>query len=92
MTDHRPNQRVSLEMTVRKYRGFWDTQRALTALRDAGHEPQPKHTRQILRDLANIGLLVKMQDRLWNAAGHEACFTGVPEPGPQVDCRAAWQG
>ncbi|WP_309234247.1 hypothetical protein [Streptomyces lunaelactis] len=63
MSEHRPNQRVSLETAVRTYRGLWGTQRALTALRDAGHEPEPKHTRQILRDLASAGLLVKVQDR-----------------------------
>ncbi|MEU1531450.1 hypothetical protein [Streptomyces fagopyri] len=33
------------------------------ALRDAGHEPAEKHTRQLLRDLASGGLLVKVQDR-----------------------------
>lgn len=60
---HRPNQRISLETAVRAYRGFWDTQRALTALRDAGHEPEAKHTRRILRDLVSTGLLVKVQDR-----------------------------
>lgn len=55
--------RISLETAVRNYRGFWDTQRALSTLRDAGHEPHPKHTRQVLRDLAKTGLLVKVQDR-----------------------------
>ncbi|MEE1829433.1 hypothetical protein [Streptomyces sp. SP17KL33] len=63
MSDHRPSQRVSLEKAIRALRGLWDTQRALTALRDAGHEPEEKHTRQILRDLASSGLLVKVQDR-----------------------------
>ncbi|MFC4607137.1 hypothetical protein ACFO9E_04780 [Streptomyces maoxianensis] len=63
MSDHTPSQRAALEASVRKYRGFWDTQRALSALRDAGHDPQPKHTRQILRDLASGGLLVKVEDR-----------------------------
>lgn len=63
MNDQRPSQRVSLEKAVRALRGLWDTQRALTALRDAGHEPEEKHTRQILRDLASTGLLVKVQDR-----------------------------
>jgi hypothetical protein len=41
----------------------WDTERGLRALRDAGHDPQDKHTRQILRDLASKGLLVKVEDR-----------------------------
>ncbi|WP_329013538.1 hypothetical protein [Streptomyces sp. NBC_00690] len=63
MSDHRPSQRGSLEKTIRALRGLWDTQRALTALRDAGHEPEEKHTRRIPRDLAGIGLLVKVQDR-----------------------------
>ncbi|MEV6531384.1 MULTISPECIES: hypothetical protein [Streptomyces] len=63
MSDHRPSQHVSLEKAIRALRGLWDTQRALTALRDAGHEPEEKYTRQILRDLASTGLLVKVQDR-----------------------------
>jgi hypothetical protein len=37
--------------------------RGLRALRDVGHDPQEKHTRQILRDLASEGLLVKVEDR-----------------------------
>lgn len=45
------------------YGGCWDTSRGLRALRDAGHDPQDKHTRQILRDLASEGLLVKVEDR-----------------------------
>ncbi|MFF8943017.1 hypothetical protein ACF1A5_12250 [Streptomyces sp. NPDC014864] len=48
---------------MRAYGGFWDTERGLRALRDAGHEPQEKHTRRIFRDLASEGLLVKVQDR-----------------------------
>jgi hypothetical protein len=63
MNDQRLSQHVSLEKAVRALRGLWDTQRALTALRDAGHEPEEKHTRRILRDLASSGLLVKVQDR-----------------------------
>ncbi|WP_344364082.1 hypothetical protein [Streptomyces gobitricini] len=63
MSDQRPSQRVSLEKVIRALRGPWDTQRAITALRDAGHEPEEKHTRQILRDLASSGLLVKVQGR-----------------------------
>ena len=63
MSDQRPSQHVSLEKAIRALRGLWNTQRPLTALRDAGHEPEEKYTRQILRDLASIGLLVKVQDR-----------------------------
>ncbi|MFZ4207385.1 hypothetical protein ACOZE4_21455 [Streptomyces griseoincarnatus] len=44
------------------YGGLWDAERGLRALRDAGHDPQDKHTRQILRDLASEGLLVKVED------------------------------
>lgn len=62
MSNESPNQRVSLESAVRACRGFWDTRRALTALRDAGHQPKEKHTRQILRDLASSGLLIKVED------------------------------
>ncbi|MEU0395781.1 hypothetical protein ABZ208_23955 [Streptomyces sp. NPDC006208] len=63
MSEPRPSQHTSLQTAVRTYRGLWDTQRALTALRDAGHDPEEKYTRQILRDLASAGLLVKVQDR-----------------------------
>ena len=62
MTDHTSSQRADLEEAVRAYGGCWDTERGLRALRDAGHEPQDKHTRQILRDLADAGLLVKVAD------------------------------
>lgn len=48
---------------MRTYGGLWDTERGLRALRDAGHDPQDKHTRQILRDLASDGLLVKVEDQ-----------------------------
>ncbi len=47
---------------MRTYGGLWDTERGLRALRGAGHDPQDKHTRQILRDLASGGLLVKVED------------------------------
>jgi hypothetical protein len=57
------SQRTCLEQAVRTYGGFWDTERSLRALRDAGHDPQDKHTRQILRDLASEGLLVKVEHR-----------------------------
>ncbi|MFD3730290.1 hypothetical protein [Streptomyces sp. NPDC058632] len=57
------SQRADLEKAVRAYGGCWDTTRGLRALRDAGHEPQEKNTRQILRDLAAGGLLIKTEDR-----------------------------
>ncbi|MFJ3982148.1 hypothetical protein [Streptomyces fungicidicus] len=47
---------------MRTYGGYWDTERGLRTLRDAGHEPQEKNTRRILRDLASEGLLVKVED------------------------------
>jgi hypothetical protein len=56
------SQRADLEKAVRTYGGHWDTERGLRALRDAGHDPQDKRTRQILRDLASEGLLVKVED------------------------------
>ncbi|MGW7463478.1 hypothetical protein ACWGJT_01945 [Streptomyces xantholiticus] len=63
MSEHAPSQRAALAKAVRTYGGGWDTERGLRALRDAGHEPQEKHTRRILRDLASEGLLVKVEDR-----------------------------
>ncbi|CAM5673599.1 hypothetical protein [Streptomyces hirsutus] len=56
------SQRADLEKAVRTYGGHWDTNRGLRALRDAGHDPQEKNTRHILRDLARQGLLVKVED------------------------------
>ncbi|MGW2893158.1 hypothetical protein ACWDAO_00620 [Streptomyces sp. NPDC001212] len=63
MTEPTSSQRADLERAVRRYGGYWDTERSLRTLRDAGHDPQDKHTRQILRDLASEGLLVKVEDR-----------------------------
>ncbi|MFI8205226.1 hypothetical protein [Streptomyces sp. NPDC085937] len=63
MTGPDSSQRADLEKAVRTYGGCWDTERGLRALRDAGHDPQDKHTRQILRDLASEGLLEKVEDR-----------------------------
>lgn len=57
------SQRADLEKAVRAHGGDWDTARGLRALRDAGHDPQEKNTRHILRDLARQGLLVKVEDR-----------------------------
>ncbi|CAM5364759.1 hypothetical protein STENM36S_08693 [Streptomyces tendae] len=62
MTEGPTNQRTDLEKAVRTFGGLWDTERALRALRDTGHDPHPKHTRGILRDLAGEGLLVKVED------------------------------
>lgn len=63
MTVPADSQRADLEKAVRSCGGLWDTERGRRALRDAGHDPQDKHTRRILRDLANEGLLVKAEDR-----------------------------
>ncbi|MFF9489803.1 hypothetical protein [Streptomyces sp. NPDC014676] len=63
MTEPDSSQRADLEKAVRTYDGHWDTERGLRALRDAGHDPQEKHTRRIFRDLASEGLLVKVEDR-----------------------------
>lgn len=63
MTEPDSGQRADLEKAVRTYGGFWDTSRGLRVLRDAGHDPQEKYTRKILRDLASEGLLVKVEDR-----------------------------
>lgn len=58
----------SLARAVRAVGGLWDTQRAVTALADAGHgdgdqRQQEKRARKAMRDLAKTGLLVKIQDR-----------------------------
>ncbi|MDK1348595.1 hypothetical protein QNO09_36080 [Streptomyces sp. 378] len=63
MTEPADSQRATLEKAVHMYGGYWDTDRSLRALRDAGHDPQDKHTRRILRDLTSEGLLVKVEDR-----------------------------
>ncbi|CAL9378513.1 hypothetical protein [Streptomyces sp. enrichment culture] len=63
MTEPASGRRAGLEKAVRTYGGCRDTSRGLRALRDAGHDPQEKHTRRILRDLADEGLLVKVEDR-----------------------------
>ncbi|GAA5213486.1 hypothetical protein [Streptomyces thinghirensis] len=62
MTEDPTSQRADLEKAVRTFGGLWDTERGLRALRDAGHDPHPKHTRRILRDLASEGSLVKVED------------------------------
>ncbi|MDK0525022.1 hypothetical protein [Streptomyces sp. ML-6] len=57
-----------LEKPIRALGGTWNTQRAVTALRDAGHgtgdqRQQEKRTRQALRDLADAGVIVKTEPR-----------------------------
>jgi hypothetical protein len=63
-----PTTAQSLEKTVRALAGMWDTQRAVTTLRDTGHgagdqRQQEKRARRALRDLEETGVLVKVQDR-----------------------------
>ncbi|MFB7555978.1 hypothetical protein [Streptomyces brevispora] len=53
----------ALEQSVRALGGLWDPQRAVTVLADVNHQVDEKRTRQILRDLAEAGLLTKIQDR-----------------------------
>ncbi|MFD4226744.1 hypothetical protein [Streptomyces sp. NPDC058545] len=53
-----------LEKPIRTLGGTWDTRRAVTALRDAGHgdgdqRQQEKRAREALRDLAATGVIVK---------------------------------
>lgn len=53
-----------LEKSVRALGGGWDTQRAVTVLRDSGYEAADrraaeKEARRVLRALAANGLLVK---------------------------------
>ena len=62
------NKLESLEQSIRALGGLWDTQRAVTALRDAGHgegdqRQQEKRARWALRKLTKAGLLIKVQDR-----------------------------
>lgn len=57
-------QRQALEQAIRALGGTWDMWRAVTALRDAGYDEgdrrqQEKRARQVLRDIAETGLIVK---------------------------------
>ncbi|MFF8594223.1 hypothetical protein ACF061_22765 [Streptomyces sp. NPDC015220] len=63
MTEPASSRRADLERAVHRYGGYWDTEHSLRTLRDAGHDPQDKHIRRILRDLAGAGWLVKVEDR-----------------------------
>jgi hypothetical protein len=54
----------ALEKSIRALGGTWDTRRAVTALRDAGHgagdqRQQEKRAREALRGLAIAGVIVK---------------------------------
>jgi hypothetical protein len=63
----------ALESAVRQdCGGTWDTRRAVSALAEAGHEATDKRARQILRDLAVAGLLVKIDPgrAAYRAAGN----------------------
>ncbi|MEV5566067.1 MULTISPECIES: hypothetical protein [Streptomyces] len=52
----------TLEKPIRALGGTWDTQRAVTALRDAGHQrQQEKRARNALRNLAAVGVLTKTE-------------------------------
>ncbi|WP_181804803.1 hypothetical protein [Streptomyces shenzhenensis] len=60
----RPTHHEILERSVRALGGTWDTQRAVTALRDGGYRPADqraaeKEARRILRELGAQGLLVR---------------------------------
>ncbi|WP_405785239.1 hypothetical protein OG512_48170 [Streptomyces sp. NBC_01378] len=55
MTTHQQH----LEKSIRALGGIWDTTRAVTTLRAAGHEVADKRARQVLRDIAATGLIVK---------------------------------
>lgn len=54
-------QRQSLEKSIRSLGGIWNTRRAVTALADAGHVVADKRARQLLRDLAEVRLLQKIE-------------------------------
>jgi hypothetical protein len=53
------SQREALEKSVRSTGGAWDVPRAVSALASTGTEVEEKRARQLLRDLAEAGLLVK---------------------------------
>ncbi|MBG7696572.1 hypothetical protein HCJ76_00225 [Streptomyces sp. MC1] len=55
MTTHQQH----LERSIRTLGDIWDTTRAVTTLRAAGHEVTDKRARQVLRDIAATGLIVK---------------------------------
>ncbi|WP_331734623.1 hypothetical protein [Streptomyces sp. NBC_00887] len=60
----------ALEKPIRALGGTWDTQRAVTVLRDAGHghgdrRQQEKRARSALRDLAAAGVITRTE---WDSA------------------------
>ncbi|MFB7558192.1 hypothetical protein [Streptomyces brevispora] len=57
-----------LDEAIQALRGTWDAERALTALFGAGYRPADvatgkKGARQVLRDLADAGAIVKVNER-----------------------------
>ncbi|MFF4545600.1 hypothetical protein [Streptomyces sp. NPDC001435] len=65
MTDVPKRHEDVVAKAVEALGGTWDTQRAVTTLRDSGHEPADlraaeKEARRVLRQLASKGLLVKI--------------------------------
>ncbi len=56
----RPTHQKSLARAVRSLGGEWDTRRAVTALRDAGHQVDDKRAREMMRRLRDSGLLVRV--------------------------------
>lgn len=72
----RMTQKDVLEDAVRAHGvgGTWDTRRAVTSLAAAGHEVADKRARQILRDLAEAGVLVTADSAggraVYRAAAH----------------------
>ncbi|MFD8002217.1 hypothetical protein [Streptomyces mirabilis] len=65
MTDVPQTHEDVVAKAVEALGGVWDTQRAVTTLRDSGHEPADqraaeKEARRVLRRLASEGALVKI--------------------------------
>lgn len=63
-----PTQQQSLAHSIRALGGTWHTRRAVAALRDAGHDwvdqrAAEKRARQILRELAADGLIVRVEPK-----------------------------
>ncbi|WP_329433215.1 hypothetical protein OG564_10800 [Streptomyces sp. NBC_01280] len=56
------SQRKSLEKTLRTLGGTWDPSRGIQTLSDAGYHPSEKYVREIYRDLADAGLLEKIDE------------------------------
>ncbi|MTE20181.1 hypothetical protein F0L17_13890 [Streptomyces sp. TRM43335] len=63
-----PTHAESLTEAIQALGGTWDAERALTALFGAGYRPADvaageKRARQVLRDLADAGVVVKISER-----------------------------